>query len=142
VSLRGDIYDYLVTVTAVTDLTTAGGIHHTRASSRTARPYIVLGHVGTIDSHHLLAASGVAQTMFSVDVWADTSVSLDAVSDAVRTALNGKDRVTLGGTAVKSCRLQSEDSFEEQVQAPGTQENNWHIRHVYSIWHAVSVPTF
>jgi len=140
-SLRGDFYTYLGTVTGVTDLVSTR-IYQRRASTRATSPYIVLSRIGTVDNHHMGAVAPVAKTLLGVDIWADTSASADAVALAVRAALQGNDRTTLGSTKVLSCRMYDEDESDEPVQVPGTQENQWHITQTYEIHHIVTVPTF
>jgi diaminopimelate decarboxylase len=74
-------------------------------AARTATgKYIVFRQLSGIPARHLSAVSGVKQTLFQIDCWADTEEDADDLADAVRDALD-QYQGTLGHGANTASRV-------------------------------------
>jgi hypothetical protein len=139
-SLRGDIYALLVADAGVIGQISTR-VFHEMAPQGTARPYVTLSLIFSADERHMGAAAGITRATLQADIWATTTATLDAAGDAVRDALQGLQRTTMGSTDLRSATLTAERD-EHEIDSDGG-ETILHRRvQEYSVWYARSVPTF
>ena len=63
-------------------------VYNSLARSKAGMPRIVFTQISGVPARHLLAVSGLKQTMFQIDCWGSTPDEADELADAVRDALD------------------------------------------------------
>jgi hypothetical protein len=139
VSLKSDLYAYLNAEGALTAVAT-GGIHPGIAEQGTARPYITWSRIGEASTQNRSGPEEMAAAVFQFDCWADSSVSLDATSEALRGELDGYAR-TMGSTDVRRIQVTNESDGIEQPD-DGREAPIYRTTFTVTIWYARSVPVF
>ena len=107
-SFPSDLYAYLISVTALTDLV-EDRIYPGKAPEKAVKPYIVHYNTGTETSQHQLGVENSVNESRVVDVVAADSVTADNVSEQVKEALDGYQLKNMRDTYISSCFLTGEN---------------------------------
>jgi len=107
-------------------------------------PYMTWAMISDVPTGHIGAESGIAKKMIQFDLFATTDIACNALEDALRIAMDGLSRVTMGtGTEtiyLHSCRKMM--SFQRMIlPSDGSQKPIYRRMAEYSFWHTESVPT-
>lgn len=134
------IYTYLSSVTAVTTiLGTPPRLYPQRAPTSAAAPYCIYQRSGAEHQHHQVLAAGLNNATIQFDCYADSSVEAQALSEALRGALDGMTLGTWGALEVKRVMLLNESdafiSFDD-----GSENGRFRVTMDFALWHAESVP--
>ena len=137
--LKADLVAYLDAEGALTTVAT-GGVHPGVAEQGTARPYITWTRIGDAAEHTKEGAAPLSEAVFQFDCWADTSVGLETVSEALRGELDGFSG-TLGSTDVRNIRVTNEsDGIELPEDGKGTAI--YRSTFTVTVWYVRAVPVF
>lgn len=141
-SLRTAIYDHLGDETDITDVV-SDRIYPDVAPEGADLPYITVNVVSTFHSHHMTAASGLAQARVQIDCWTTSSTGRETLSEAVREALDGYRGGSMGDDSldVRSVHLE-DDAQTYEPPTTGSDVGVFRQRMDFMIWYAESVPTF
>lgn len=108
-------------------------------------PAVVLNRLDTVPVKHISAASTLTESLWQIDAYASTSVSNDAVSDAIRNCLDGHrgliGTVASGRVWTQRCHLTS-TTDEDMPPQSGQGVARYRTVMTFEIDHAVAVPTF
>lgn len=140
-NVPGDIYVYLQTISAVTDLVNTR-VYHGIAPQEAALPYVVMDEEANEGAHHFGGAVGINDLTVSFNIWAASQASANAVHEALRGALDGLIGSSIGSgpTSVRGAE-RLERQTVAQPKHPGDESPLFFGRSVYLITHTQSVPT-
>ncbi len=136
-SLKSDLYAYLSTEGALSSVAT-GGIHPGTAPQGTARPYITWTRIGEASTQNRSGPEAMGEAVFQFDCWADTALSLDTVSEALRGELDGWTG-TMGDTDVRRIRVDNESDGSE-IPTDGREAAIHRTIFTVTVWYVRSVP--
>lgn len=113
-----------------------------RSPASDALPRINIFQIGADHAEHLLAASGKANGIFQLDLYAKTPGQAQQLADAVRTALHGF-RGTADDVWISTLHLDDErDTFDEPTDGADAEGGIDGIQQDYTIGWSTSIPTF
>lgn len=139
-SIKDDLYTYLINDSGIA-AAVSDRVYPLTAPTSAALPYITLQRISCPHVHHMGAASGLCDSRFQIDCWAENSVDAETASEAVREALDGYQHSTMENTDVRAVFLEDEsDTYEPPDDA--SEVGVFRNRMDFIIWYAESIPTF
>ena len=104
-------------------------------------PYITIERIASPSIHHMGAASGIVKDLFQFDVWSGKSKEVFATTEALRKALDGFQRSTMGAVKVSSVFVENQrDNFNRPDN--GSEDGTYLTSFDFNIWYIRTVPTF
>ena len=137
-SLRTDLVAHLKGNAGLATVMAAGGLHPGVAAQNTDRPYITYNRIGDAAEHFKTGAAPLSQAVWQFDCWADTALTLDATSEALRGAIDGW-MGDMGGTDVRHIRVDNEYDGIEQPD-DGREAAIYRSTFTVTIWYVRAVP--
>lgn len=105
-------------------------------------PYVVYQVISASREHHYGAASGLALKNVQLSVWDSSNTGAEAVSDALRLALDGfTGDLGAATTYVNTCHLLSAID-QWSVTADGDAQGDYGRILEFEIWYGETIPTF
>lgn len=140
-SVETDLIAYLKTQTPVTDLVSTRIYMDTIPQGVTTRPALVVRPVSCQHGHTLTAASGHADARIQIDIIANSRVSADAVSEAIRGETHGYSGTWNSTRTVHSCQF---DATAGQFDLPfyGDEAGSFSTSVDLLVMYLETVPTF
>lgn len=134
------LFSYLTGKSEITSIVSTR-VYATVAPSSPTYPYITFQMVSNNPEHHMSGNSPITIVRIQLDAWARTVATQQAISEAVRNALDGY-RGQMGAEAldVRRAFLDNRNTFEE----PDKHGKNLPVHRAsldFSIWHVEAVPT-
>lgn len=133
-------FNHVSTTVAITSLV-GTRVYATIAPSSVTYPHITFKVNSDAPEHHMAGAAGLTRVLLQVDAWAYVVSERQAISEALRNALDGfKGLMGTEQLDVRSCFLENRNTFEE----PDPQGRNLPVHRTsmdFSIWHVESLPT-
>lgn len=140
-SFKSDLYDYITADAGVSALISDRLYAGYAPESTATEPYIVSSRISSEGTNHMEAASKVAVDTWQFDIWASTDESREAVSEALREALDGFSGTM--GTATEIRRILIKNQLDTIVTpTDGTQFPKYRTVQDYDFIYNRSVPTF
>ena len=142
-SIRGDLYGYLVGISAITSLISTR-LYPSPAPTSATFPYVTFTRTAQDHVHHLKAAAGLTFARYQFDSFAITDESAWSVAEALRGELDGYQEGAINGggsTVVNSIVLDD----EADVFTPPDDKSEigiFQVRQQYTVEYAETVPTF
>lgn len=143
-NIEKSLYDYLASIVSVTNLLQKNSTNPVRifpdvAPTSAERPYVTFQIISDTPQHHKGGAAGLTSLLLQTDVWASSSPSRRAVTDALTNALDGLRQTRVGEITVRSMTLENRAaSFEEPTN--DSQQGTYRMRMDWRIWHDEDVP--
>ena len=108
------------------------------------KPYIIIQQVGAPPTHHMGAASGLAEARVEINSIASSRGAANALSEAVREALDGMKGSTIGDDSLVVRSIYSDTGVRHLDETPddGSQTYIYRDLEEYIVWYVQSVPTF
>jgi len=133
-------FSYISNEAAITSLV-GTRIYASVAPSSVTYPYITFQVISNSPEHYMQGASAITSVNLQVDAWARLVAEQQAISSALRNALDGY-RALMGTEQldVRKCFLDNRNTFEELDK----QGKNLPVHRAsldFSIWHVESLPT-
>lgn len=137
-TIETDLFSHLNADVGLTALV-VDRIFPARADTNTALPYIVFQRVSSPSVQHMTAASSIVGETWQMDVWAATSSSRLAVSEALRESLDGLRNI-ISSSNVRVVLIENQS---DSYQFPDTGEDDGFYRATFDvkIWRERTVPT-
>lgn len=109
-------------------------------SRRDVRPYMTYQYISKDSARHTLAGSGFCARRVQFDIYADTALEVDGLSEVLRESLDNY-RGNMSGVLVKGAFLDSErDLF---ISPDDASQVGRHRRSMdFIIWHRESIPVY
>ena len=104
-------------------------------------PYITFEKISDPPHNNMLAASPIANPTYQFNVWAESNLQREVVSEVLRNALDGLRGVTIGtATAIRRIFLNSQS---EDIEEPtdGSQAPLFRAIMDFEIWYVRGIPT-
>lgn len=108
-------------VQSLLDAVLSGKVYANLAPQNARAPFVTFHRISGQKIRHINGPSGLAQTVFQVDVYADANLESRQISDSIRLALDGyKGTVTIGADSVRigGVSMQAERDFIESSVDP------------------------
>ena len=133
--IQVSLYQYLLSVTDLTDEIGTRIYPFGSVPTGTVRPYLTWSIIDNLHVHNQGGASGLANPRLQTDIWADTEYDAARIMDILRKALDVY-RGPMGDPDITEVRLISIDSDNEQYIPPGdmTQQGVYRTRADFLIW--------
>lgn len=135
-SLKGDLYSYLISAGGVSALVVDRVYPSFVGSMAAPLPYACFDISSTQAEQHLAGVQDLAQASVSIQCWADDAPGADALALQVRLALDGY-RGTMGSTDIRRIFYDSESDSIEIPDDGGSLPT--YLRTIsFRIWHRVA----
>lgn len=131
-SIKTALYQYLSTHPAM--ITVVGThIFPFMAPTSVAQPYITMQRLTHLNDRHMVGVTDLAHLTMQLDSWALSSCDLEAVTEALRQALDGY-RGNMAGVPVEYCAVMNEfDTYEPPTD--GSEQGIFHTAMDVEMWH-------
>ncbi len=142
-SFKGDLQSYLIDDPGINGVVD-NRVFPLFAPTTAQRPYITYTKIASNGIHHLEAvgsASALVSESIAFDIWSESAIVAENISQILREALDGYSGLMNGVTDVRRVFL---DSMLDLIENPtdGSQVPEFHQNSVYDFWYNRSVPTF
>ncbi|MCP5017108.1 MAG: DUF3168 domain-containing protein [Ketobacter sp.] len=139
-TIESAIYSHLSTKSSITALV-SDRIYPQIAPNSAEYPFITYNIVTEDHDHSMGGATGLANLILQLDVWASTVPTQVSLSEALRNALDGfKGLMGSEDLDIRNCFLQNRASFFEP-RTEGKEIPDYRTTLDFSIWHVETVPT-
>jgi len=140
-TFKADLYTYLNANVALTALVVDRFYPGQAPETVSNYPFVVMSRISSEGSHHMEAATKVAIDTYQFDVWAITDESREAVSEAIREALDGFRGIMGASTEIR--RIIIKNQLDTIIDArDGSQIPNFRTVLDFDFIYNRSVPTF